>query len=110
MKTMEVEIISKKDNTLFGRQEIEFAVTQATSTPSRKDLREKVAAQVNADAKTMVIDVLDTSFGTADLKGIARVYKNEKDMKRIELAYVVKRNFPQQKEVQGQAAPAPATK
>lgn len=101
---MEVEIISKKENQLFNRQEIEFMAKGAGSTPSRKELRQKIAALVNADEKTMVVDVLDTSYGSADIKGVARIYKDRKDLDGLELSYVIARNFPEEKKAAAQAA------
>ena len=78
----------------------------AKQTPSRKDLREKLAALVDAKEDMLVVDVLETHYGTPDLKGTARVYKDAKELKKTELSYIVKRNFPEKK-AEAEAIPAP---
>lgn len=90
---MKLEIQGKKENPLIGRQEISFSVTETKATPSRKELREAIAAQTNSKEKNIIVDVLDTRFGTTDFKGEARVYENEEQLKKIELKPIVVRNF-----------------
>jgi small subunit ribosomal protein S24e len=102
---MEVEIISRKENKILNRQEVQFLVKGASATPSRKELRQKIAALTNADEKTMIIDTLKTSYGSTELKGTARIYKNRKDLERLELSYVIARNFPEEKKTAATAAP-----
>jgi len=93
VKAVKLEIQEKKDNPLIGRQEISFSVTETKATPSRKELREAIAAQTNSKEKNIIVDVLDTRFGTTDFKGEARVYENEEQLKKIELKPIVVRNF-----------------
>ncbi len=107
---MEIEIISKKDNQLFNRKEIEFLVKGIGPTPSRKELRQKIAALMNADEKTMVIDVLETIYGSSDIKGVARIYKNRKDLDALELSHIIERNFPEEKNTQAQDSAQAAAK
>ncbi|HIH10513.1 MAG TPA: 30S ribosomal protein S24e [Candidatus Diapherotrites archaeon] len=110
---MRIDIVKKQENVLLGRQEIEFAVKEVNATPSRKELRQKLAALINADEKNMVVDVFATKYGTSEFGGVCRVYKNDKDLKRTELEYVVHRNFgrPQKpKAAEGQEEPKPAAK
>jgi small subunit ribosomal protein S24e len=102
---MDVEIISRKENKILNRQEVGFLVKGAGATPSRKELREKIAALLNADEKTIIVDVLKTSYGSTELKGIARIYKNKKDLERLELSYVIARNFPEEKKTTATTAP-----
>lgn len=90
---MKLEIQEKKENPLIGRQEISFSVTDIKATPSRKEIREAIAAQTSSDEKNIIVDVLDTRFGTTDFKGEARVYENEEQLKKIELKPIVVRNF-----------------
>ena|SRR3989344_5822112 len=90
---MKMDVKTKHENALLGRQEVEFTVSEVKSTPSRKEIREKVAALLNADEKNLIVDVFGTSYGTSEIKGVARVYKNERDLKRTELEYIVHRNF-----------------
>ncbi|MEM4256831.1 MAG: 30S ribosomal protein S24e [Candidatus Diapherotrites archaeon] len=95
---MEIEITARKENFLLNREEIEFTVKNTGATSSRKQIREKLSAIVNADPKLLVVDILKTTFGSNEIKGLAKIYKNEKDLKKIELSYLIKRNFPEEKE------------
>ena len=90
---MKIDIVKKHENPLTKRTEIDFTIKDAQATPSRKEIREKMAALTGSDEKHLVIDVLDTGFGTTSLKGKARVYKTPEDLKKGELRYVVYRNF-----------------
>ncbi|MBI4210733.1 MAG: 30S ribosomal protein S24e [Candidatus Diapherotrites archaeon] len=103
---MKVEIKSKEENPLLARQEVEFTVKETTVTPSRKELRQQIAAIMGADEKKLVVDVFRTSFGTTDISGTARIYKEEKDMKRIELEPVLGRNFGRPEKAKKQEAEA----
>ncbi|HZX19650.1 MAG TPA: 30S ribosomal protein S24e [archaeon] len=90
---MKIEINSKKNNELMKRQEMSFTVSDVQATPSRKSLREKIVAQTNADEKLMVIDRLETRFGSKDAKGSVRVYKDKMQMKKMEVKPILVRNF-----------------
>ena len=108
---MKLEIQEKKENPLIGRQEISFSVTDTKATPSRKEIREAIAAQTSSDGKKIIVDVLDTRFGTTDFKGVARVYENEEQLKKIELKPIVVRNFGKEEkkeEAKPEASEAPA--
>ena len=96
---MNIEILSEKENKPLGRREIAFKIDHAnTSTPSRADIRSKIVAQFNADASSVAISTLDTHFGLGMTKGLAHIYTNAEQMKRIELDHMVKRNEPKKKE------------
>ncbi len=105
---MRVNIISKEENPLYSRTEIEFEAKDTPNTPSRKELREQISALVDADGKSMVVDVLRQSYGTSEIRGSARVYKDEKAMRRAEVAKVIIRNFGKGSVVKKKKA-APAT-
>ncbi|MAG17989.1 MAG: hypothetical protein CL944_00775 [Candidatus Diapherotrites archaeon] len=90
---MIIQIESKNENPVLNREEVSFIVKETEATPSRQEIRKQVAAQANADEKLLVVDVLDTSYGTSELKGVARIYKNEAEMKKTELKHILVRNF-----------------
>ncbi|HLC92833.1 MAG TPA: 30S ribosomal protein S24e [archaeon] len=90
---MKVDITDKRENSILQRQEITFTVKEAGTTPSRKELREKIAALLGADEKSLVVDVLKTGYGTTQVSGKARVYKSEKELRRLETKPMVERNL-----------------
>ncbi|MCR4334917.1 MAG: 30S ribosomal protein S24e [archaeon] len=95
---MRVQIENRNENPLLNREEVNFTVKETQITPSRQELRKQVAAQTNADEKLLVVDVFNTSYGTAEMKGVARIYKNEAQMKKTELKYILVRNFGKEEE------------
>jgi len=94
---MKVEITSKKSNPLLSREEIEFKVTDSNVTPKIQDLKTKIAALTEADSELTLITEIKQGFGTKEVKGKARTYKEKKKMKETELDYVLGRNFPEEK-------------
>lgn len=95
---MRIDIVSKKDNKILGRQEVEFTVKEVTSTPSRAEIRKKIAATLNADEKCLIVDVMETAYGSREISGTARVYSNAVDLKKTELPFIITRNFGKEEE------------
>lgn len=110
---MKVDVTEKRQNKILQRQEINFTVKESGRTPSRKELREKVAALVGADEKNLVIDVLKTSYGTVNVSGVARVYKSNEELRALETKPIIERNFgkaEKPKPAEGEALPAAKAK
>ncbi|MFH1391794.1 MAG: hypothetical protein ABIH20_05770 [Candidatus Diapherotrites archaeon] len=95
---MRIQIENRNENPILNREEINFTVKEVEATPSRQEIRKQVAAQANVDEKLLIVDVLGTSYGTPELKGVARIYKTEAEMKKTELKYIIARNFGKGKE------------
>lgn len=90
---MKIEILSEKENKPLARREIEFRVEhRGATTPSRADIRDKIVAQFDANASTVVVRLLNTKFGVGVTDGTARIYADSDQMKRVELNHIVKRH------------------
>ena len=90
---MKIEILKETENKTLARKEVEFKIDhQGDTTPSRADVRDKIVAQYDASASTVVVRSLDTKFGVGISKGIARIYNDEDQMKRVELNHILKRH------------------
>ena len=90
---MKIEILKETENKTLARKEVEFRIDhQGSTTPSRADVRDKIVAQYDASASTVVVRSLDTKFGVGISKGIARIYNDEAQMKRVELNHILKRH------------------
>ncbi len=94
---VKVEITNRQKNNLLNREEIEFAVEEASTTPSRKELREKISAILNAKTELVIIEKISNRFGSKEVKGTARVYQNEATLKKTELPQIVGRNIGQKR-------------
>lgn len=92
---MKVEITSRCKNPLLQREEIVFAVEGAEKTPSRKELKEKLAAKLGTKAELLNIEKISQKFGSQEIEGNARLYGSEDALKKTELPYMTARNMGQ---------------
>jgi len=89
---MDIKILKDKNNSLLNRRELDFIVKYEGSTPSRSDVRNKLAAMLNAPLELLVIQRIKTEYGMQESKGYAKLYADADRMKQVELEYVLKRN------------------
>ncbi len=90
---MELRILEKRENNLLHRMEVKFVVTHPKEkTPSRDDVRNLIAANMNADKKCVILQYLHTSFGSNESDGYAKIYENVEHAMKIEPDYVLLRN------------------
>lgn len=103
---MEVEILEEKENPLLKRKEIRFRVFHyGNPTPSRKEVREKLIAMLNADKNTFVLDRLVSSFGREVSDGFGKVYESTEAMLSIEQEHVLRKNFSEEELAQLKGEP-----
>ncbi|AKB49967.1 SSU ribosomal protein S24e [Methanosarcina barkeri str. Wiesmoor] len=101
---MDIRILKDKNNALLNRRELDFIVKYEGSTPSRNDVRNKLAAMLNAPLELVVVQRLKTEYGMQEGKGYAKIYENADRMKDVELEYVLKRNVAPGMETEGEEA------
>lgn len=90
---MELEIKSEKDNEVLGRTEVSFEVDHpGDDTPSRGDIRDKLAALKDSDDELIMVKEMDTEYGRPVTSGRADVYEEADRVEEVESDYVLKRN------------------
>jgi len=95
---MELKIVSKKENPVLKRIEVQFTVEHnQAKTPGRLDIKRSVASQLQVSDKLVFIKKMDTLTGTSITVGEANAYQSEAQAKIIEPEYIVKRNSPPEK-------------
>ena len=105
---MELQIIKDKTNPILKRREISLKVKDKV-TPSRIEVKGKLAALLNSKPELIVIECLETAYGKQELAGTACIYQTEERLKQLAHEHLVARDAPKVKE--GEAAPAaPAAK
>ncbi len=108
---MEIEILSKKENHLVDRVELEVvAKHQGAPTPKREEIRELVAVALKAERDQVIVDHLETSFGTGVTKGYVKVYPSKARALEVEERPILVRNTlatPKPKAEKKAAAPPP---
>lgn len=82
---MELKIINKKEDPLLSRIIVESEITFESATPSRAEIKTKLAKDLGKDEKLVVIKGIYNSYGLKKAKNIAYVYENEEYLKRIEV-------------------------
>lgn len=103
---MEIQIIKDKTNSLLNRREISLRVKDK-ATPSRIEVKGKLAALLNSKPELIVIERLDTIYGKQELMGTACIYQAEERLKQLAHQHLIARDAPKAKEG-AEAAPAQA--
>ena len=90
---MEIKVTEIRENKLLGRKEIYFDVIhEGEPTPSREAVKGKLAAMLNLDPNTMVLQYIRSYFGSHVSKGYAKVYETRERMLYIEPDYILLRD------------------
>ncbi|MBN2065477.1 MAG: 30S ribosomal protein S24e [Candidatus Thermoplasmatota archaeon] len=90
---MEIEINEKKTNPYLNRTEVHFTITHENQkTPNRDVVRTELADNLNAKKENIIIERLDSGFGSRQTKGYAKIYSSRKDAEEMEYKYIIKRN------------------
>lgn len=89
---MNVNVISKSDNAVLERKEIEAEVSFDGPTPSREEMRKAICAKVGANPDLTVLREVNSSFGKQSVKVVAHAYADKGKMAATEPGYIVKRD------------------
>ncbi|MCJ2556950.1 MAG: 30S ribosomal protein S24e [Candidatus Thermoplasmatota archaeon] len=115
---METELLSRKENPLFERIEVEFRTRHASEpTPTRDALREEIAKIAKAKKDLVIIDRMNSDFGRPETTGYAKIYKSKDRILSVERKHILIRNGllkpekePAKKKPEPRKAPAEAEK
>lgn len=99
---------------LLARKRVTLEVQKRGVTPSRKVLVKEVANKIGAKPELVIIKHVYQQYGSQDVKIIAHIYKNRKDLEQIEEKYLVEKNTikepePKKEKETSAAEKAPAT-
>lgn len=90
---MKIKVLSKQDNPLFGRTEMNFEIEHVKEkTPSRLDAVNLVATSTKAKADLISISYIKSLFGQGKSVGVAHIYKKIESLKKHEPSYIQKRS------------------
>lgn len=112
---MNVRITQKQKNPALKREEIKFEAKESKTTPTRKELREKIAALNGSKPELVIIEKISTRFGSTAIDGTAFAYENEENMKKTELEHLINKSAgikkgKEEKTKPKENAPAPTKK
>ncbi len=90
---MELEILDKRENPLFERMEVDFALSHPNQpTPKREAVRDMLSKELKVQKERVVVDHMESEFGRNNTVGYAKVYKKKEHAVQIERDYILKRN------------------
>lgn len=90
---MEIKILSKKENPLLNRTEIEFEVDYPSEgTPNLLEVKHKIVALEDASNDLLVVDNMKPSYGATKAVGLAKVYDSVEKLQEIEPKSVIAKN------------------
>lgn len=96
---MKIKITSQEQNPLLKRREITFEVEhkETRGTPSRLEVRKKLASKLKKDAELVYVKRMETRTGTMTAVGEATAYDSVEQAKLVEPKHIIVRNMPQEK-------------
>lgn len=89
---MELDVVERKVNPFFMREEIRFTVRHEDRTPSREEVKKVIASTVGWDEGLIVIVELQPKLGKRECDGVAHLYKDRESMLAFEMKHLLIRN------------------
>ncbi len=102
---MKMQILKEKETPLLSRKRITLELQAEKETPARAELVKAVAEKAKAKPELVIIKHVYSQYGSKTVKIIAHVYKDAKEMEKIEGQYLLKKH-----EVKKEEAPAEESK
>ncbi len=95
---MEVYVENDRYNPLLKRKEVYCRLSFDGKTPSRAEVRAKIAGLMNAELERVVVDYIKTEFGKTEARCYVKIYDSVEDLKAIEEDHIIERNLKAQAE------------
>lgn len=92
MIEMDIKVLEEKKNPLLQRREVKFSVSHNLGTPSRDEIKAKIAAYLNSKPELVIIERMRSQFGKRETHGYAKIYETVERMKSVETEHIVQRN------------------
>lgn len=99
-----VRIDNDVDNRLLNRREVKVTLDVEGAVPSRKEVKEKLSKELDVDENLLIVEKIESIFGSRQVEVIAYVYDDEASLKTITLKHIYKRNQTSGEEEQAQEA------
>ncbi|MFU8767884.1 MAG: hypothetical protein ACNA7I_09545 [Candidatus Methanoperedens sp.] len=88
---MEIDIITDKTNLSLKRRDVSIVV-KSKSTPSRLEVKNKLAALLDSKPELIVVNRLNSEFGKQETVGTAGIYENVELLKNVALGHLAGRD------------------
>lgn len=95
--SLNIVVVDEFDNVILHRKQVNFKIIhQKMATPTRTEVKNKLAAQFNADPNAVIIAKLTPRYGQSLTLGYAKIYDSPEKAQEIEVQYLLKRNQPKE--------------
>jgi small subunit ribosomal protein S24e len=95
VETVKIEIVNNQRNELLKRNEVKFRILQeGGGTPSRVEVRQKIAASLDVNEERIYINKFETQTGRMTAAGEANVYDSAEQAKLTEPKHIILRSSP----------------
>jgi small subunit ribosomal protein S24e len=95
---MEILVERENQNPLLKRKEIHFKLKYDSQTPSRSDVRQKLAGLFSVNVDNVIVEYIKPEFGKSEASCYAKIYDTVDDLKAIEAKHIIKRNIKEAEE------------
>lgn len=89
---MNLEIIQDRKNPLLNRRELDLLIHYEVSTPKRDDLRKYLAEKYGVEVERIIIEKMESIFGTRKARAHVHIYDTVEDAKKFERKHVLRRH------------------
>lgn len=90
---MEVYVENERYNPLLKRKEVYCRLSFDGKTPSRGEVRAKIAGLMNVELDRVVVDYIKTEFGKTEARCYVKIYDSVGDLRAIEEEHIIERNL-----------------
>ncbi len=98
------DIVKEKDMPLLERKRITINVESGDATPSNKEIKARIAKELNVEEGLVAIRHIFQHFGVRNARVIAHIYKNKEMLRALEKEKDKKQMEEQRKGVKKQDA------
>ncbi|VVC02053.1 30S ribosomal protein S24e [uncultured archaeon] len=89
---MQTEIVSKTENKLLGRTEIDAVISFDGKTPGRKEIRESVSTKIGLNPDLTVLRSVESQFGMNKIAVTAHSYADKEKLMKTEPKHILVRD------------------
>jgi len=105
---LEIKISNKAEQPLLSRTELQGVVSFESATPSRIEIKKKIADALKSDASLITIISIKNYFGQKAARVTAHIYETKEDLEKYISKKVKNRNSPRKEKKEEAEKPADA--
>ncbi|MCD6126438.1 MAG: 30S ribosomal protein S24e [Thaumarchaeota archaeon] len=89
---MNIEVRRDWMNKLLNRRELDLIISYESGTPRRDEVRKLIAEKYGVEIERVIVEKLESMFGTLKAKAHIHIYDTVEDAKRIERKHILRRH------------------